>query len=218
MKLKKQIKYIGGFFTMKTMKKYANVMFAAVLALVMTFSMSACGSNGDVTAEAEKTVKSAMDALQNADFNKLATYTASDNTLSELSDEQKIGIEVLTPILNKMSYEIESSEKQDDKNVKVKVKINAVDGESIIKSVMQKIMTEAMTNPSLTEDEDAIQEKMMDLLKQETESTSGTVSNTIEFNVTKQGKDWEIADVDDEDKLINAISGNMVEAISNMGL
>lgn len=53
---------------MKTMKKYANVMFAAVLALVMTFSMSACGSNGDVTAEAEKTVKSAMGCVAECGF------------------------------------------------------------------------------------------------------------------------------------------------------
>ncbi len=203
---------------MKTMKKYVSGVLATVLAVVMTLSMSACGiSKEDPKAAAEKAVTSMLAAVKKADFNEASKYTVSGNTWSDFSDDEEMGIEVLKPILNKMSYTISSSEQKDDNTVSVSVDINTIDSEKMFETVMTNVISEAMTNPDWAQDGDAVEQKMMEMMKETVDSTSDKVSNTIVLKVVKQDKTWKISDDIDETAFANAITGNLMDAVQNIG-
>jgi hypothetical protein len=199
---------------MKTIKKYVSAVVAAALAAIMVLSMSACGTEADPASEAEQTVKLMFDAMKKCDFDEMQKYSSGDAV--DITEEGQLGLDMLKPIFENMSYVINSSTKTDDNNVTVNVTITTLDGEKIIEDAYTDLITAAMSNPSKYQDSDAVTDELLSIINSKAETTTDTVSNTIDLAVSKEDGSWKVS-YTDEEAFSNAISGNLISAAEEFG-
>lgn len=193
------------------MNRFVKKLTAAVLALVLALSVAACGVTP--TQQAESVVKGMLDAFKAMDFETASKYLSTEDTF----DSEEIGdFEMFLKMLEKLQYEIVGSEQVSGEQVRVTVKITAVDMQPVIGKFMAKALEYAFANafadPAPTEEEtnEAMLKILNDLLA--AEDLAMTTSETV-INVVKTEDGWK---VQGDDTFADALFGGLGKALEQM--
>ncbi len=191
------------------MKNTAKRITAILLTFVLIFSLAGCGE----VKKAETAVNGMFAAFMAGDFDEAQKYvdiSDFENDSNPITGDTKTMMEVL---FGSLSYNIVSSEKNDDGSVSVKTEITATDMKPVLADLMLKAIEYSLSNafadPAPTEEE--MNAKMQELfIESATKPDLATVTNTVDIKAAKtENGDWKIQG---SDELVNALLGGMTDA------
>lgn len=201
------------------MKKFFNVLFAAVLSL----SLSSCGSKRE---SAQSVVENAIKAFQNADQEEMSKYwgddsftkAAEEETVSDSSSEE-YGEELLKKLTGSLSYQIkESSEDADAGTASVTVEFTNMDMGKVVPEWIGDVFSKSLGYAFLPEDQQPSDEELNEIYQQ---SLDTVISNHADDKVTKTA-DIELSLVDDAwkinttEEVMDAMTGGMFSSLSSL--
>lgn len=193
---------------MKNTIKLTSVLLAMILIFA---SLTGCKE----VEKSEAAVSGMFTELKNKNLDGAKTYLNTDEiTIDDnVSDEYiKIAMDLL---FDKLDYNIISAEKIDNNTVIVKTQVTALDMKPIISDVFMDLMkfrfsSEYSANMTM----EAIQNKVIDILKSSIGENSETVTTEVDIKVVKEGKSWKVAG---NDELADAVMGKITEAADGLG-
>ena len=117
-------------------------------------------------------------------------------------------------------YKLGTPEKVDDSNINVPATVSNADMNKAVDTWFSDLMSYAMSNPEIANDEAALQAKTIEMLQgaidKTAEAEDGIVSEDVVFPMTLIDGKWEISDTID-DSVLDAILGGFMTAIENLG-
>ena len=185
-------------------------VISLILALGMLLSLAACSSSSP-----EDTVRQGLDALKNLDQETVnQVFESGDSSVSDLSldSEDETSQEINKQVFGALTYKITGSNVDGD-TATVTTEITTKDMSTIFSDLMQEAMSLYMQQGGQASSED-LQQQLVDTMKEKL-SSAGTATNTVDITVNKDSEgQWKIAM--DQD-LANALTGGMINAITQMG-
>lgn len=194
--------------------------FALMLALIMTLSLVACGSNSSP----EPTVTKFCDALKAFDMETAsACFVSTDNAVEDPyaeGNEEALdifteqAIEYLKSRAKEMTYVIGESTIDGDKAT-VPVTFTYVDASPVISAALADYMTQAFALAFSGADDSILETLFGTIFIEKTESVStATTTSTIEFECIKQENEWKIQSLTDsaQYEITNIMSCNLSKA------
>lgn len=183
---------------------------SVLLIMACMFTLTSCKE----VENAEKAVTDFMTAIQNCDYETMASIgNGMDTDKINTTDEQ--GKQIFDNLFNKTTYEIKSAELQEDKSVLVTTDITTVDVgkaySTAITNSFSQLLSNAFSGEELS-DEESEQIIIDNLVNELNNSNTGTVTTTVNIKVLKVDKTWK---VDCDDAFINAITGNLKSTLQN---
>lgn len=183
---------------------------SVLLIMVCMFTLTSCKE----VENAEKAVTDFMTAIQNCDYETMASIgNGMDTDKINTTDEQ--GKQIFDNLFNKTTYEIKSAELQEDKSVLVTTDITTVDVGKAYSTAITNSFSQLLSNAFSSEelsDEESEQIIIDNLVNELNNSNTGTVTTTVNIKVLKVDKTWK---VDCDDAFINAITGNLKSTLQN---
>ncbi len=181
------------------------------IAFLMVLTLMACG--GTSSDNGPKTVvKDFFQALKDGDVKTASSYLVeSDDTLGDEKQE-----EMLKTLFENLTYEIQSSDVKEDTAV-IKTKITTVDLGIVFQDILAEVMTKALEMAGNDEEssQQEIEQLFVDLLNEKTKDPDvEKVTNEVEIKLVKKENQWLI---EGDDAFINAITGNLMEAMQGLG-
>lgn len=198
---------------MKMTKKLV-LIFVSVF---MLFLLSGCNEEK----KAVETLNSAVAALQSGDFETAAKYIKNNENLTdnEFFKNTVNAAEAGKAVFSKMSCEVNSVEKTDNKNVVINADVKNVDMKSIISNSISELFSLAFSNALASEEDqmsdEEMQNKMMELIINgiNAEDTA-VVSKNIDIKVVKTDDGWK---VNVDENVADAVTGGMVSTVKSFG-
>jgi len=188
-----------------------------IIALFLcVFLLVGCGST--TASKPEDVVKSFLENSKKSDWETALNYVDiskedKDDFINELLEEYLLGSDSLDTYkaLFTFDYKIKSTE-VDEEKASVIVEVSTYDFESIMTSLLSKIMVEMLSNPELLEMDDEegalyVAGLLEDLLKTATKD----ITIETELNLKKDGKDWKLTQATVEAFRENIFSGAATE-------
>ena len=176
------------------MRKMWKSMVAVILIVVMVLSISGCSA----TSKAERSVKGMFKSFSKLNFTSAEKYVDLEELqLQELKEELPFEVELfLRYMLDKMSYEIISSEEIDENNVDVKTKVTAVDPGPMLVEFLARSMkfslSAALSEEELTEKQ--IEKKLKEILKDiVSDENLKMVTLDMTIRVTQENETWRVS-------------------------
>lgn len=204
------------------MRKISKILVVLILIAFMPI-LTSCSTNSP-----EGTVKAYLEAVKNYDKEKIGTFGSASKSFSKdlsdfttTSDSKKnknkknsddSGDEIIKMVVENLSYEIVSSEEKDD-TATVKVKITNKDYGAQMETYISKIIVYAFSH--WDESEKKIEKYYVDQFKNAIKTgyeSDATITKEVDVKLKKKDDKWEILE---NDKLDNAILGNMMEVINS---
>ncbi|MDD6155220.1 MAG: hypothetical protein PUB39_06685 [Eubacteriales bacterium] len=207
-----------------------------MLAVVMAFTVSACGakssggSSGDgkkisVPALTDKdkitnTVSDSLEALKTFDTKVLEKnvdgWDATSESLTEDSGFTESEIDgLLKNIFGHLKYKITKVEKTDSKNATATVKVTNVNMGPVVKNWSSAIISYSIEHNNETREQ--IMKAAIPMLKEQISKSwenGDTVDNTLKFKLKKSGGKWIMDEITGDQT--DALSGGFMTAIQNM--
>lgn len=189
-----------GLQKLKSKKVKWIALCAAALVVVLFICIGISKVVGMLSLSPESAVK-----------NLFHTYQKVEAIAEQMGTQVTEETQVLQPVLNSLKYKIVSTAQEDEENAVVTVEITAMDMTEVLKEVMTGMIDKKLgsSDSSVTEDE-----QMQELLLESMQKKHGTVTNTVEISVVKQGWRWE-AQPDDEE-LADAVLGGFYTALQKL--
>ena len=183
-------------------------ILAAVLVLIMTVSMCACG--GPTPSDAVTTY---LDAFKAQDAETMATVYGGENDLME--DEVEYTAEVYNKILD-FDYNI-VNEKIDEDKATVDVEITTYDMGTAFDAIAEDVVVLIFSAAFDGTTEEEVTQKMGEMLNTEIEKLDGKeYKGTCTINLTKVDDTWVIDEFDDDSEFYRAIMGGLVESMEDL--
>lgn len=199
------------------MSKQINKLVAAALSLALALSLAAC-AQGNPAQQAEAAVTGFFHAVQQADMNEAAKYTDAEQVgnMDELTTLPDGGKKIMEAMFGKLEYELVGSEQISGEEVRVTVKISAVDMAPIFKQYMAKAMeylfTHALDEPAPSEQE--VMTQMSDIFVQLLAAEDVAMMDTqVEITVAKTDGKWKIKV---EETFLSAVLGGFDQAVAQL--
>lgn len=142
--------------------------------------------------------------------NLFHTYQSVEMIAEQMGTQPTEETKILQPILDNLKYKIVSTTQEDEENAVVTVEITAMDMSEVLKEVMTGMIDKKLTSSSSAKSED---ELMQELLLESMQKKHGTVTNTVEISVVKNGGRWE---AQPDEVLIDAVLGGFYSAMEKL--
>lgn len=142
--------------------------------------------------------------------NLFHTYQKVESIAEQTGAQATEEIQILQPILDSFRYKIVSTKQEDEENAIVTVEVTAMDMSEVLKEVMTGMIDKKLTSSNSAESEDEI---MQELLLESMQKKHGTVTNTVEISVAKNGWRWE---AQADETLIDAMLGGFYSAMEKL--
>jgi predicted small lipoprotein YifL len=195
---------------------YKKSCLIIALMLILSLSLSACGTRGELP---EQAVTNALNAVKNVDKETMQKYFGAENSFWD-SDSGADGLikdeENLKLLFNKLTYKVISATSEND-TATVKTEITNMDLAAVMAEFFQQSMSLAFSNAfggeNAKSEEEITKEAeriLIDLMKKE---DNETVTATVDIKLTKNEDGWLI---DAGDEFTDAVTGGLVSAIENM--
>ena len=209
------------------MKKIMKVTVGLVMSFMMLFAFAACGGGGAAEPETpEDQAVAALDktlaALKSADIDAISELGGGEDVFE--GTEEAFGSEegtksVLKSMFGHFDYTLGTPEVVDDSNINIPATVSNVDMSKAVNTWFADLMTFAMSNPDIANDEEALQTKTIEMLQESVDKTAeaddGIVSTDVVFPMTLKDGEWTISDSVD-DSVLDAILGGFMTAIGNL--
>jgi len=192
-----------------------NKVLLILAAAAMVLSLAACGGKGASKADHDRSTPSGtaalmLDVLKTMDVGLMQEYAAGDDSFIENLNDPTMqqALSIMKNITKNMTYEIKGETIDGDKAV-VEVAITTFDSNELIEDMQEKLMTE-MLKGTLTTEAD-IEKFAMDYFdKLDTSKFAKQTTDTTVDLVKSEEGNWM---VDASDELMNAVMGNLGDAI-----
>ena len=164
-------------------------LMALTLALLMVFTLVACGGP---TGKAEKAVKNYIEAVKKLDTEKMFELTYSEDDAEYEEEEMEEDEEKLAKLfLKKVDYKIIESEEIDEETVEVTVEITNIDFEEFGEMLEEKAEEMADEVEDLSEEEQK-EEAIKLIEKCLKDKDLGEETGEITVTVINDDGDWKI--------------------------
>lgn len=208
------------------MKRVLTATVALTMSILMLFAFTACGG-GAAQETPEDQAVAALDttlaALKSADKEAIEELSGGEDAFGDAVDQ--LGSEedvdaILKCMFGNFDYKLGTPEKVDDSNINVPATVSNADMNKAVDTWFSDLMSYAMSNPEIANDEAALQAKTIEMLQgaidKTAEAEDGIVSEDVVFPMTMIDGKWEISDTID-DSVLDAILGGFMTAIENLG-
>lgn len=182
--------------------KSKRVKWIAISAAILIVILFACIGVSKVVGMLSLSPESAVNNL-------FHTYQNVEK-VAEQTGEQTEEMQMLQPILDSLSYKIVSTKQENEENAVVTVEVTAMDMTEVLKEVMTGMIDKKLGSSDSSASE---KEQMQELLLESMQKKHGTITNTVEVLVEKQGWRWE---AQPDDKLIDAMLGGFYSAMEKL--
>lgn len=182
--------------------KSKRVKWIAISAAILIVILFACIGVSKVVGMLSLSPESAVNNL-------FHTYQNVEK-VAEQTGEQTEETQMLQPILDSLSYKIVSTKQENEENAVVTVEVTAMDMTEVLKEVMTGMIDKKLGSSDSSASE---KEQMQELLLESMQKKHGTITNTVEVLVEKQGWRWE---AQPDDKLIDAMLGGFYSAMEKL--
>lgn len=196
------------------MKRACKVIVAITVILSILLSLAACSPSS----KAESAVKGMFRALKKLDFDAAEKYVdVSAFNLSELGNDLSPQVQMVAKyLLGKMTYEIVSTEEINDNNVKVTVKVRALDLMPVLgrfgTEYVKYTLSYAFSSPKPSEKE--INEKIEQIIKEIVADGDLNYTTTeVTLDVVQENGKWRIAS---GKTLLDALFGGVSGALKTI--
>ena len=207
------------------MKRYMKVALGLIMSAMLLFAFAGCGGEAAKATpadEAAASLQTTLDALKAADSNAIKDLAGGEDVFGEAGEAigGEEGVDsVLKSMFGHFDYEMGTPEQVDDTHVNVPVTVSNADMQKAVDTWFADLMSYAMSNPDIANDEAALQAKTIELLQASVdkvaEGEDGIVTQDVVIPmVLKDGK-WDISE-DVDDSVIDAILGGFMTAINNL--
>lgn len=142
--------------------------------------------------------------------NLFHTYQSVEMIAEQMGTQPTEETKILQPILDNLKYKIVSTTQEDEENAVVTVEITAMDMSEVLKEVMTDMIDKKLTSKNSAASED---ELMQELLLESMQKKHGTVTNTVEISVVKNGGRWE---AQPDEALLDAVLGGFYSAMEKL--
>lgn len=142
--------------------------------------------------------------------NLFHTYQSVEMIAEQMGTQPTEETKILQPILDNLKYKIVSTAQEDEENAVVTVEITAMDMAEVLKEVMTGMIDKKLTDSNSAASED---ELMQGLLLESMQKKHGTVTNTVEISVAKEGWRWK---AQADEVFIDAVLGGFYSAMEKL--
>jgi hypothetical protein len=142
--------------------------------------------------------------------NMFHTYQSVEMIAEQMGTQPTEETKILQPILDNLKYKIMSTAQEDEENAIVTVEITAMDMSEVLKEVMTGMIDKKLTSSNSAASED---ELMQGLLLESMQKKHGTVTNTVEISVAKEGWRWK---AQADEVFIDAVLGGFYSAMEKL--
>lgn len=196
------------------MKRACKVIVAITVILSILLSLAACSPSS----KAESAVKGMFRALKKLDFDAAEKYVdVSAFNLSELGNDLSPQVQMVAKyLLGKMTYEIVSTEEINDNNVKVTVKVRALDLMPVLgrfgTEYVKYTLSYAFSSPKPSEEE--INKKIEQIIKEIVADGDLNYTTTeVTLDVVQENGKWRVAS---GKTLLDALFGGVSGALKTI--
>lgn len=204
----------------KMMKAAAGLMMSAML----IFAFAACGGGtAEVSPadEAAAVLDTTLAALKTADMQAIQDISGDEDIFADATEifgSEEDTQSVLKAMFGHFDYTMGTPEQVDDTHVNVPVTVTNTDMHKAVDTWFSDLMSYAMANPSIANDEAALHAKTVELLTAAVDKTAegegGTVTQDVVMPMVLEDGAWDVSDVDDE--VMDAMLGGLVSAIEEL--
>ncbi|MGN0701943.1 MAG: hypothetical protein ACI4KL_02055 [Lentihominibacter sp.] len=205
------------------MKKILRVISVTALSICLIISFCACGAPSPtetadtflsaVKAQDHETVKS---VYAGKTFDILDSMGEDD---AEVEESESIDSSFEKELKDKMldfDYTL-SNEKINDDKATVNVEVTTYALGKAMTSTMVKYIEEALPLAFSGASEEELEKMMNDIFEEELGAlTDKTYTAKATINLVQQDGKWKVSEIDDEGELMNALSGDLVNAIKEI--
>lgn len=205
------------------MRKVLKTAYAAALSICLMISFCACGTPGPT--ETADTFLNAVKAQDQETVNSVyagKTFDVLDSM--EGGDPDAEGGESVDDLLEKQmkdkmldfDYTL-SNEKIDDTQATVDVEFKTYEFGEAMTNTMAKYIEKALPLAFSGASDEEMQEVMNDAFEEEFGAlTDKTYTAKATINLVQKDGEWKVAKIDSESEVMNAMSGNLVNAIKEI--
>lgn len=202
------------------MKKSFFYLLSLIFSLFILCSCSLSTSDQNTP---EDVINSFMKALQHQDYSSTETYYAEnmDNMANFRNQVEVISPHVATELFNKMSdftYVINdvTTDSSDSTKAIANVTITAYDlGNTFEETVLDYIKSDIEMTFDGAKSEDIVK-SIEDTLVNDIKTTEQTFDTTVDIHLTNKDDSWKVDKISDNPKLLNALSGNIINTINSL--
>ena len=186
-------------------------IFAIAASLIMLIGLVSCGDTTPTDA-----LSADLDEIKAEEIDDKMVAEAFGADGKELTKQYGKKFKGFLEKMQEFEYEVKDEKISDDGNsAVVKVEIKAYDFGSAFEKTMDRVINDATTGKITANDD--IEAYVFGVFFDETNKVDKKVTNVVEINCTKDDDDeWE-TDIDDNEKLTDAVLGNMMSVAGSEG-
>lgn len=216
------------------MKKTIGIMLGLAMSVMILFAFAGCGDSGDSGDSGDRSIQTtpADEAAATLDTTLAAFKTADMDTINSTSggetfiqgSKDAFGSEeqtqdVLNIMFGHFDYQLGTPEQVDDTHVNVPATVSNVDMSKAVNTWYSDFMNYVMENPSIANDEAALSEKNIEMLKSAVDKTAeeegGIMTTDVTFPMELTDGQWTIGEVDEN--VPDAMVGGFMSALEELG-
>ena len=216
------------FGGMKHMKKTIGIILGLAVSVMMLFAFAGCGDSGDRSIqttpadEAAATLDTTLAAFKTADMDTINSTSGGETFIQGSKDafgSEEQTQDVLNIMFGHFDYQLGTPEQVDDTHVNVPATVSNVDMSKAVNTWYSDFMNYVMENPSIANDEAALSEKNIEMLKSAVDKTAeeegGIMTTDVTFPMELTDGQWTIGEVDEN--VPDAMVGGFMSALEQLG-
>ena len=205
------------------MRKVLKTISIAAISICLMISFCACG-----TPSPTETADTFLSAVKAQDYEKVkSVYAGKSFDILDSMGEDDAEVEESESIDSSFEKELKdkmldfdytlSNEIINDDKATVNVEVTTYALGKAMTSTMVKYIEEALPLVFSGASEEELEKIMNDIFEEElSEFTDKTYSAKATINLVQQDGQWKVSEIDDEGELMNALSGDLVNAIKEI--
>ena len=205
------------------MRKVLKTISIAAISICLMISFCACG-----TPSPTETADTFLSAVKAQDYEKVkSVYAGKTFDILDSMGEDDAEVEESESIDSSFEKELKdkmldfdytlSNEIINDDKATVNVEVTTYALGKAMTSTMVKYIEEALPLVFSGASEEELEKIMNDIFEEElSELTDKTYSAKATINLVQQDGQWKVSEIDDEGELMNALSGDLVNAIKEI--
>lgn len=205
------------------MGKIAKIMSVIVLSFCMVISFCACGSpsptdTADSFLSAVKTQDQEMlnSVYDSESFNILDSMGEDGIASNETESEDNVFANEMKDKMLDFDYTL-SDEKIDGDKATVQVKITTYEFGKAMTNTISKYFEKALPLAFSGASDEELEKIMNDIFKAELDAlTEKKYTGEATINLIQKDGEWKVSEIDEEDELMNVLTGDLVKAIKDI--
>lgn len=198
------------------MRQKKKAFISLFLTAVLAFALTGCGAAKD----AQTAFDTMMQAFQTGDQAQISAYYDFEAVSKFINEEDGAELQdVILSTLKKMTYEVESAEKQDGSAVKISAKVTTLDFSEVMNRYIAQVMAMVASEEYQARVAEMTQQEYQKLLAEQMrtvleQSDIPTAENSVTVTMVKEDGTWKAGG--DKEAFLGALFANLTNAVNSL--